>query len=126
MSIPVDLDRLSDALGDYGAGYFLTASADGSVKAVTVETTLAGGTFELPASRGSQANLAVNPRATLVFPPLQQRGYSLIVDGEATSGETRIVFTPSSAVLHRPASHADGPAPPVAAGDSCGNDCIHV
>ena len=32
------------------------------------------------------ANLAANPAVTLVFPPLEHRGYTLLVDGTAARG----------------------------------------
>ena len=35
----MDLDRLEQALADFGAGYLLTTSPDGRVKVVTVEPT---------------------------------------------------------------------------------------
>lgn len=122
MSIPVDISRLAEALADRGAGHLLTASADGRVKAVTVEPTLADGMLRCPPSRGTAANLAHNPAATLLFPPREERGHTLLVDGTATADESGIVFTPQAAVLHRPASHADGPLP----ADGCGHDCAPV
>lgn len=122
MSIPVEIPKLAEALGDFGAGYLLTASPDGRVKAVTVEPDLVDGVLRCPASRGSAANLAANPRATLVFWPREEHGYSLLVDGTATAHDDRIDVTPESAVLHRPAGHADGPV----TGDGCGHDCAPV
>lgn len=122
MSIPVDLDRLGAALEDFGAGYLLTASADGAVKAVTVEPRWADGILLTAASRGSATNLATNARATVIFPPLEAKGYTLIVDGEAVATDEGITVTPSGAVLHRPASHSDGPSAP----GSCSNDCARM
>ncbi len=106
MSIPVEIERLAEALADRGAGYLLTASADGRVKAVTVEPTLIDGVLHCPASRGSARNLDAHPAATLLFPPTEPRGHTLLVDGTATAGDDGIRFTPASAVLHRPADHA--------------------
>lgn len=122
MSIPVEIPKLAEALADFGAGYLLTASADGRVKAVTVEPDLVGGVLRCPASRGSAANLEGNPRATVVFWPRQGHGYSLLIDGTATAAAEHIDVTPESAVLHRPAAHADGPVD----GDGCGHDCATV
>lgn len=127
MSIPVQLNDLAATLGEYGAGYLLTSSA-GQVKAVTVEPTMAAGVLELPGSRGSAANLAQNPAATLLFPPSQPQGYTLLVDGSAAGDGDTITFTPQTAVLHRPAAHSDGPPAPAAAGKQtgCENDCRPV
>ncbi|MFC6286094.1 pyridoxamine 5'-phosphate oxidase family protein [Nocardioides sp. GCM10027113] len=123
MSIPVPIDRLAETLQDFGPGYLLTAGADGRVKVVTVEPTPVDGALACGASRGSAANATANPAATLLFPPPEPRGFSLIVDGDASvaSGD-EVSVRPTKAVLHRPASHADGPV----AGDGCGHDCKPV
>lgn len=132
MSIPVDVERLAAVLAEFGAGYLLTTSADGNVKAVTVEPQFAGATLRIAPSAGSAANLAGNPAATLLFPPPQPRGFTLLVDGTASATPDGIVLTPRTAVLHRPARHADGPPSPAAittpaqTADGCGNDCLPV
>ena len=123
MSIPVEVERLGEVLADHGPGYLLTASADGRVKAVTVEPALVEGVLRCQPSRGSAANLAATPSATLLFPPTVPRGHTLLIDGTATADDDAIAFTPASAVLHRPAAHADGAA--TSEGD-CGNDCAPV
>lgn len=123
MSIPVELDRLAEALTDFGAGYLLTASADGRVKVLTVDPTVRDGAVLVSGpSRGSAANIAVNPQVTLVFPPAQPKGFSLIVDGVAEAAGDDFRVRPSAAVLHRPSAHSDGPPPP----DGCGHDCKPV
>lgn len=129
MSIPVDVARLSQALTDYGSGYLLTVSPQGRVKAITVDPEVRDGVVVVSGpSGGSAANLAANPAATLVFPPAQPRGYTLIVDGTAAAVGDDFEVTPKNAVLHRPAAHADGPLPPASATgeDSCGHDCQPV
>ena len=125
MSIPVEIEKLAEALADRGAGYLLTASADGGVKAVSIDPSLAGGVLRCPPSRGSARNLADRPAATLLFPPTEPGGHTLLVDGTATADDEGITFTPGTAVLHRradPASGADGPAAP----GGCGHDCAPV
>jgi hypothetical protein len=122
MSIPVEVADLARALEDFGAGYLLTNRA-GAVKVVTVEPTVTDGVVLVEApGKGTVANLADNAAVTLVFPPREPRGFTLLVDGaaEVTGDDVRI--TPATAVLHRPASHADGPPAP----DGCGNDCAPV
>jgi hypothetical protein len=129
MSIPVAVADLARALEDFGAGYLLTNRA-GSVKVVTVDPTVTDGVvLAAGPGRGTLANLADNPAVTLVFPPLQQRGFTLLVDGTGEVAGDDVRVTPTGAVLHRPGSHADGPPPPPSAGeqtDSCGNDCTPV
>lgn len=123
MSIPVDLADLNTALADFGAGYLLTAGPDGKVKAVTVEPRIVEGRMVVSGpGRGSLANVRANASVTVLFPPLAQRGYTLLVDGEATLDGDDVVVAPSGAVLHRPAAHSDGPGPP----DGCGHDCKPV
>ena len=125
MSIPVKIARLGEALEDFGSGYLLTASADGRVKAVTVDPAVDGGVVRCATSRGSAANLAANPQATLVMWPREEHGFSLLVDGTAVATDDAIELTPATAVLHRPASHAAAEGSPVA-GDGCGHDCAPV
>lgn len=123
MSIPVDIADLNLALADYGAGYLLTAGLSGKVKAVTVEPRVVEGQMIVSGpGRGSMANVEANASVTVLFPPLAQRGYTLLVDGEAVVDGEDVLVVPSGAVLHRPASHSDGPGPP----DGCGHDCRPV
>src|SRR5688572_20874903 len=123
MSIPVEVGDLGKALQDYGAGYLLTASPTGAVKAVTVEPTLEDGVLVVAGpGRGSLGNIGANPAVTLLFPPPEQRGYTLLVDGTAEPDGDDVRVTASGAVLHRPAAHADGPPAP----DGCGHDCRPV
>lgn len=112
MSIVVDLDELAATVADHPYGYLLTTSG-GAVKAVTVTAHVVDGHVEVPvASNGSARNLADNPTATLLFPPTQPGGCSLIVDGTAVAAGEGFRLEPSRAVLHRPADHAEpGGAP---------------
>jgi hypothetical protein len=122
VSIPVEIGNLLAALKGFGSGYLLTTT-EGRVKVVTVDPS--GGDSGLRINspgRGTMVNLAANPAVTLVFPPLERRGYTLLVDGTALADGDDVVVTPTSAVLHRPATHADGPMPP----DGCGHDCEPV
>lgn len=122
MSIPVDLDRLAAVLGDFPTAYLLTVGAAGKVKAVSADPVVHEGILVLQPSAGSARNLTANPAATLLFPPPLPHGYALLVDGTADADDTEIRFTPATAVLHRPARHADGPPAPESV-EGCGNDC---
>ena len=130
MSIPVDPADLERALEDFGAGYLMTTSPGGRVKVVTVEPTVAdGGLRVVRPGKGTVANLADNAAVTVVFPPREPKGFSLLVDGTAAVDGEDVTVSPATAVLHRPRIHADGPPPPASAGDqtdSCGNDCAPV
>ncbi len=119
MSIPVAVSDLNTALADC-AGYLLSAAAGGRVKAVTVEPRVLDGLLRVNGpGRGSLANVGANAQVTLLFPPLAQRGYTLLVDGEAVVDGEDVLVTPLTAVLHRPAAHSDGPAAPGGCGDDC-------
>ncbi|HWJ65335.1 MAG TPA: pyridoxamine 5'-phosphate oxidase [Nocardioides sp.] len=123
MSIPVDPSDLQQALADFGSGYLLTTSSP-QVKVVTVDPVAgADGTLRIAGpGRGTLRNLAENPAVTVVFPPREQHGYTLLVDGTGRADDEDVVVSATAAVLHRPASHADGPLPP----DGCGHDCAPV
>lgn len=125
MSIPVELSDLARALADHGDGYLLTAGGRG-VKAVTVTARVDGDVVRIPGgSRGTSANLEADPSATLLFPPREPRGHTLLIDGTAETMDDGFVLTPASAVLHRPADHADGD-PGAPGSSSCGHDCEPV
>ncbi len=120
MSIPVEVGDLAKALEGFGAGYLLSVGAQATVKVVTVEPTVVDGVVLVKSpGKGTVANLAGNGAVTLVFPPPEPRGFSLLVDGIGEVAGEDVRVTPTGAVLHRPASHADGPPAP----DGCGNDC---
>jgi hypothetical protein len=122
VSIPVEIDDLTEALERFGSGYLLTTT-EGRVKVVTVDPVSAGTGLRIAApGRGTARNLAANPAVTLVFPPLERHGHTLLVDGTAEVDGDDVVVLPTSAVLHRPAAHADGPLP----ADGCGHDCEPV
>lgn len=119
----MDVGDLARALEDFGAGYLLSTSGDGGVKAVTVEPRVVDGLLQVSGpGRGTLANVEAFPQVTLLFPPLQQRGFTLLVDGSVSLDGDDVTVTPASAVLHRPASHSDGPPAP----DWCGHDCTPV
>ncbi|MEO9325651.1 pyridoxamine 5'-phosphate oxidase [Nocardioides sp. C4-1] len=104
MSIPVEVDRLADALADVDDGYLLT-TGDQRVKAVSVRPVLTDGVLVVRApGRGSLANVAANEVVTLLYPPRQAPGFSLLVDGTAVVDGDDVLVTPTSAVLHKPAS----------------------
>ena len=129
MSIPVDVSDLARALEAYGAGYLTTVSGEGTVKAVTVEPSVVDGALLVTGpGGGTLRNLAGNAHVTLVFPPAEARGFTLLVDGTGTVDGEDVHVAPTGAVLHRPKAHADGPPPPFEAGpaSACGNECAPV
>ncbi len=124
MSVAVDLAELGTVLGEYDAGYLLSTT-QGRVKAVTVDPELIEGALVVrEPGGGSSRNIIANAQVTVLFPPLERHGYTLLVDGTATLDGDDALVAPVSAVLHRPAARSDGPAR--SNHDGCGHDCRHL
>ena len=113
MSIPVDLERLRAEAEARGPGAFLlTVTDDGRPHVVAVAPEApAGAELTMGAGRTSIRNAGARPGVTLLWPPAEAGGYSLIVDGEATAEPApdpqdggRITVQVTRAVLHRPAT----------------------
>jgi hypothetical protein len=121
VSIKVDPAALAATVAQFDSAHLLSTK-DSAVKVVAVDVTVVDGRLRVPWSKGTAANVAVNPAVTVLFAPTEHHGYSLIVDGTAQDTGDGFLITPASAILHRPAAHADGPLPP---GD-CGNDCCRI
>ncbi|MEM8904763.1 MAG: hypothetical protein AAGA17_11730 [Actinomycetota bacterium] len=125
MSIPVDLDALADAIAERGpVAYFLTGGPDGRPHATHATVEVDGGLLRVGAGRKTARNAGERPAVSFLWPPAEEGGYSMIVDGDAViegdEGEHVAVVTPTFAVLHRPADHQ--PAGP-SDGGACGSDC---
>ncbi len=105
MSIPVELSELADTLERYPWGYFVTVGGAGRAHSLAVPTDFRDGVLHLCAGRSTIANVSARPEVTMVFPPSESGGYSLILDGvaEAAAEGNPVTFTPTYAVLHRPA-----------------------
>lgn len=100
----MEVSKLATALADFGAGYLLTATSDGRVKAVSAVPDLVDGVLVVAGpGRGSVANAAANPEVTLLWPPLEVGAMSLIVDGTAEVDGADVRVRPTGAVLHKPA-----------------------
>ncbi|MFV0493820.1 pyridoxamine 5'-phosphate oxidase family protein [Mycobacterium sp.] len=135
----VDFPRLAATLADYRCAYLITVDDDYRAHTVTVEPMLRGEVFHLGLIGGrTRRNLRRRRDVTLLWPPSEPGGYSLIVDGHvefpdvggAASGDgagdaddgdadenvaAEVVAT--RAVLHR---NADAPMP----GKGCVHDCM--
>ena len=114
MSVKVDLDRLADELANYTFAYLVTVGDDFHAHTVAVEPIFADGVFDVrPVGGTTGRNLSSHDSATLVWPPGEPGGYTLIVDGHADSQH----LVPDRAVLHRKAT------PDVAGRPGCKDDC---
>lgn len=113
MSAKVDLDELASNLQHYGLAYLLTVGDDQRPHAVAVRPTLDGRAFQIDGiGRQTRANVEARPDVSLVWPPFEHGGYSLIVDGRAGLTEDGAMVEPGHAILHRPAD------------DGTGHDCV--
>ena len=74
-----------------------------------------------PIGKSTSKNLAKRDGVTLVWPPREPGGYTLIVDGrgQPTDADTALKVVPSRAVLHRKAA-PDSPA----TATGCLHDCV--
>ncbi len=119
----VDLKALADALVDYPYAYLVTVDEDYRVHTVTVEPQLREATLDIGLIGGrTRNNLAHRTDVTLLWPPPEPGGYSLIVDGRADVTEAgdetaRLSVVPTRALLHRDADSPD-------AAKGCLHDCV--
>src|SRR6201999_163478 len=121
----VDLQRLAAALPDYAFAYLITVDDGYRVHTVTVEPQLRETVLDVGLIGGrTRENLAHRGDVTLLWPPREPGGYSLIVDGHATleaadAEAVRLGVVPTRALLHR---DADPDAPGAAKGSL--HDCV--
>jgi hypothetical protein len=136
----VDLDRLAAALTDYPFAYLITVDEGYRVHTVTVEPALHDLPDDPKGSEGRRAildvgligghtrkNLAHRSDVTLLWPPPEPGGYSLIVDGRAEAQSdtdsdpdtARFGVVPTRALLHREAEPDSRNA-----AKGCLHDCV--
>ena len=124
----VDFKRLAAALDDYRFAYLVTVDDEYRVHTVTVEPKLHQGVMDVGLIGGrTRKNVESRSAVTLLWPPSEPGGYSLIVDGQAevaeatdSAGDTAALrVVPTRALLHR---NADPNTPGSATG--CLHDCV--
>lgn len=114
MSVKVDLDRLADELANYTSAYLITVGDDFHAHTVAVDPVFVDGRFDVgPVGGTTSRNLAAHDSATLLWPPSDAGGYTLIVDGRAELQ----YLVPVRAVLHRKAAAGPSTTP------GCKDDC---
>jgi hypothetical protein len=120
MSVKVDLDQLAEALADFTFAYLITVGDDYRAHTVAVVPLLSDGVLDIgPVGGHTRKNLAAHDGVTLVWPPSDPSGYSLIVDGTGQPTEDALKVVPTRAVLHRPATPSTPTANP-----GCLHDCV--
>jgi hypothetical protein len=119
MSVKVDLDQLADALADFTFAYLITVGDDYSAHTVAVQPVLTAGVIDVGSiGNSTRKNVGHHDGVTVVWPPREPGGYTLIVDGQGQPTDTALKVVPSRAVLHRPA------APGAATKPGCKDDCV--
>ena len=122
MSIPVELETLAEVITRYRFAYLMTVTDKGTPHVVQVAAVMQGSELMIDyIGRRTHGNILARPTVGLVWPPLSETDYSLIVDGRAARVGDSVRITPTRAVLHRPAS-----SPQPAETKSCGSDCMEL
>jgi hypothetical protein len=119
VSVAVELGELAAKIGEFDFAYLVTVSEEGRAHVLSVWPDVTDqGLVVDGVGRHSQANAVAQPTVTLVWPPADPTGYSLLVDGAATVDGSTITIVPGKAILHRPAPGPDG--------RRAGSDCVDV
>jgi hypothetical protein len=103
MSVVVGLGELEAKTAEYGWAYLLTVRDDSRPQVVAVSPAWVANSLVMSVGRGSAMNATKRSSVTLCYPPVDARGFSLIVDGTATVSDDVVTLSPTGAVLHRPA-----------------------
>lgn len=104
MSIPVELENLEEVMARYRFAYLITVTEQGTPHVVQVVVLKQGDDLIISnVGNRTRANIEARPLALgVVWPPVSETEYSLIVDGTGKLSETMLIITPTHAVLHRP------------------------
>lgn len=104
MSVKVDLAELARVLADFDTAYLISVGGTGRAKVISIKLRVDGDTLTaLNDSRGTAANLAENAGVTVLCPPREPGGLSLLVDGTASTEDEGFRIVAEHAILHRPA-----------------------
>lgn len=119
----MDMEKLATQVADYGFAYLITLGENGRIHTSAVTPVVDGHTLTVAApSDRVRANTSARPTISLVWPPAEAEGYSLILDGDARADAGTLTITPTRAILHRPAPRSI-PAPDAS---SCSSDCVEL
>jgi hypothetical protein len=121
VSVEVGLGELEATLNKYPFVYLLTVGNRTRPHVSACGATVAKGLLVLDVGWRSRALIEDNEAVTLLAPPYEFGGYSLIIDGSAAVAGESVVVALSRAVLHRPA-----PLQPAPAVGGCGSDCVPI
>jgi Pyridoxamine 5'-phosphate oxidase len=109
MSVSVDIERLRDKTDEFGPlAFVVTVNEDGRAHIVSAEVAWRDDRLVAGAGRRTGANVGERPSVTVLWPPVGDGGFSLLVDGTAGLEGDQVVIAPDSAILHRMAVADDG------------------
>ena len=119
MSVRVGLEKLRESVDRFGRlAYLVTTGADGRPHAVSVHLEMTGeGALVFRAGKRTTANAADRSLVCILWSPVDDDGFSLIVDGTAAVDGDRVTVQPEAAVLHRQAAEP---------GEAARSDCVGV
>jgi hypothetical protein len=121
VSIEVAAEKLAEVVDGFVVAYLLTLGNRPRPHVGAVGATVDDGIVRVRGvGRTALSDVAGHDAVTLLWPPPEPDGYSLIVDGTATVVGDWIDVVPQRAVLHRPAP-ASQPTD-----DSCAADCLEL
>ncbi len=111
MSIPVEPADIGKQMEQFGnAAYVLTVRDDATPHIAHLAMRLDGDVLRCGASRSAAANVAQRPTISVLWPPYEPGGYSMIVDAVARTADgadgLELELRPTNGVLHRPATPA--------------------
>jgi hypothetical protein len=122
MTEPVSLDRLREEVSRFGSSpYVLTVNGTGGPHAVSTAVSWEGDGLVTAVGARTSANASERSLVSLLWPPFEPGGYSLIVDATAELDGELLRLRPTKAVLHRTAASGFEPS-----SASCGSDCIPI
>jgi hypothetical protein len=121
MSIEVAAQDLAKTVEGFSFAYLLTLGDRPRPHIGAVNATVTDGVVRVqPVGRTALRDVTGHDAVTLLWPPSDPGGYSLIVDGTAKVAANGIDVVPQRAVLHRPAPATPG------ADSSCSSDCVEL
>ncbi|MCP3939397.1 MAG: pyridoxamine 5'-phosphate oxidase family protein [Actinomycetia bacterium] len=123
MSIKVELDKLAEEMATRTIGYLITVDSEGPPHLGQANLHWVEGRIVAGAGKTACRHVAGGRPVSVMWPPVEEGGHTLIVDGTAEIvGEgdaAEVHITPTWAILHR-RSRPD--SPPSATG--CKDDCV--
>ena len=111
---------LNAAMLAYGPDAYLLTVSDAGPHTSHVQVALRDGRLCCQLSRTAAANIGRNPNVSLLWPPRESGGYSIIVNGVAHAGGAtdapQAYVDVNKSVFHRPGAPREG-------NPSCTSDC---